>query len=72
MASTAGGKGSIVVNTSSAAMRTTTNPMLVGLGMYAASKAAADMLTKYAAIEVKSRCNHSLAFDTVLSTAHTR
>eukprot|EP00752_Nemacystus_decipiens_P011774 g10447.t1 len=51
MSSTAGGKGSIIVNTSCMAFRTSTLPVTAGGGMYAASKAAAEMLMKYAAIE---------------------
>ncbi|CAM9389804.1 unnamed protein product [Ectocarpus sp. 4 AP-2014] len=53
MKSTAGGKGSIIVNTSSTALRTTALPGMAGAGMYSASKAAAEMLMKYAAIEVR-------------------
>lgn len=52
MASTAGGKGSIIVNTSGTAIRTSTVPAMAGVAMYAATKAAAEMLMKYAAIEV--------------------
>ncbi|CAN0472920.1 unnamed protein product, partial [Ectocarpus sp. 12 AP-2014] len=51
MASTAGGKGSIIVNTSGTAIRTSTVPAMTGVAMYAATKAAAEMLMKYAAIE---------------------
>ncbi|CAM9874746.1 unnamed protein product [Ectocarpus sp. 13 AM-2016] len=51
MASTAGGKGSIIVNTSGTAIRTSTVPAMSGVAMYAATKAAAEMLMKYAAIE---------------------
>ncbi|CAN0377505.1 unnamed protein product, partial [Ectocarpus sp. 12 AP-2014] len=51
MKDTAGGKGSIIVNTSSTALRTTALPGMAGGGMYSASKAAAEMLMKYAAIE---------------------
>eukprot|EP00752_Nemacystus_decipiens_P011779 g10451.t1 len=51
MASTAGGKGSIIVNTSAMGVRTSALPVAAGAGMYAASKAAAEMLMKYAAIE---------------------
>ena len=58
MASTAGGKGSIIVNTSSTAVRTSALPAMVGGGMYAASKAAAEMLMKYAAIEVSYSLVH--------------
>eukprot|EP00752_Nemacystus_decipiens_P004010 g3673.t1 len=51
MAATAGGQGSIIVNTSCSAMRPMPSIAVVGGGMYSASKAAAEMLTKYAAIE---------------------
>eukprot|EP00903_Cladosiphon_okamuranus_P015721 g14511.t1 len=51
MAATAGGKGSIIVNSSAMALRPSTMPVAAGVGMYAASKAAAEMLMKYAAIE---------------------
>eukprot|EP00752_Nemacystus_decipiens_P011786 g10457.t1 len=51
MAATAGGKGSIIVNSSATAMRTTALPAMAGASMYAASKAGAEMLMKYAAIE---------------------
>eukprot|EP00752_Nemacystus_decipiens_P011780 g10452.t1 len=51
MAATAGGKGSIIVTTSSTAVRTSALPAMVGGGMYAASKAGAEMLMKYGAIE---------------------
>ncbi|CAM9891665.1 unnamed protein product [Ectocarpus sp. 6 AP-2014] len=51
MKNTAGGKGSIIVNTSSTALRTSALPGMAGGGMYSASKAAAEMLMKYAAIE---------------------
>eukprot|EP00903_Cladosiphon_okamuranus_P008986 g8596.t1 len=51
MAATSEGKGSIIVNTSVCALRPTVNPVFTGAGIYAASKAAAEMLMKYAAIE---------------------
>lgn len=53
MAKYAEGKGSIIVNTSITGMRTSTLPVLQGGGLYSASKAAAEMLMKYAAIEVR-------------------
>lgn len=46
-----GGKGSIIVNTSLAGSRVTDKTALGHIGVYAASKAGADMLMKYAAIE---------------------
>ncbi|CBN74952.1 short-chain dehydrogenase/reductase SDR [Ectocarpus siliculosus] len=51
MKDSAGGKGSIIVNTSSTALRPSASPGMTGSGMYAASKAAAELLMKYAAIE---------------------
>ncbi|CBN74948.1 short-chain dehydrogenase/reductase SDR [Ectocarpus siliculosus] len=51
MKDTAGGKGSIIVNTSVTGLRPSALPGLTGAGMYSASKAAAEMLMKYAAIE---------------------
>ncbi|CAM9208614.1 unnamed protein product [Ectocarpus fasciculatus] len=51
MKETAGGKGSIIVNTSVTGLRPSALPELTGAGMYSASKAAAEMLMKYAAIE---------------------
>ncbi|CAN0386858.1 unnamed protein product [Ectocarpus fasciculatus] len=51
MKDTAGGKGSIIVNTSVTGLRPSALPGLAGAGMYSASKAAAEMLMKYAAIE---------------------
>eukprot|EP00903_Cladosiphon_okamuranus_P013047 g12171.t1 len=51
MAASAHGKGSIIVNTSVCGLRPTVNPVFTGAGMYAATKAAAEMLMKYAAIE---------------------
>eukprot|EP00903_Cladosiphon_okamuranus_P015715 g14507.t1 len=51
MAATAGGKGSIVVNSSCVALRPCALPTAAGGAMYVASKAAAEMLMKYAAIE---------------------
>ncbi|CAM9415679.1 unnamed protein product [Ectocarpus fasciculatus] len=44
-------RSSIIVNTSSTALRTTALPGMARGGMYSASKAAAEMLMKYAAIE---------------------
>ncbi|CAN0041370.1 unnamed protein product, partial [Ascophyllum nodosum] len=46
-----GNKGSIIVDSSIAASRVTASPSAAGVGVYAASKAGADMLMKYAAIE---------------------
>ncbi|CAM9525966.1 unnamed protein product [Choristocarpus tenellus] len=46
-----GDKGSIIVNTSCVALRAT--PRMTGGGIYSASKAAAEMLVKYGAIEVR-------------------
>ncbi|CAM9780933.1 unnamed protein product, partial [Ascophyllum nodosum] len=46
-----GNKGSIIVNSSTAASRATALPVAKGFGVYAASKAGANMLMKYAAIE---------------------
>jgi NAD(P)-dependent dehydrogenase (short-subunit alcohol dehydrogenase family) len=43
-----GGKGSVVVNTSIMGSTATTQENFHGAGLYSASKAAADMLTKYA------------------------
>jgi NAD(P)-dependent dehydrogenase (short-subunit alcohol dehydrogenase family) len=43
-----GGKGSVVVNTSVIGMTATTQEAFHGAGVYAASKAAANMLTQYA------------------------
>ncbi|CAM9674193.1 unnamed protein product, partial [Hapterophycus canaliculatus] len=51
MAESAEGKGSIIVCSSSMALRTPTAAGMRSSGMYAASKAAAEMLMKYAAIE---------------------
>ncbi|CAN0123925.1 unnamed protein product, partial [Scytosiphon promiscuus] len=51
MAESAEGKGSIIVCTSSMALRTPTATNMKSSGMYAASKAAAEMLMKYAAME---------------------
>lgn len=45
-----GDKGSIIVNSSAMGQRPST--LAAPLGVYAASKAGADMLVKYAAIEV--------------------
>lgn len=47
-----GDKGSIIVNTSCTASRVSTLPAMHGGGVYAATKAGADMLMKYAAVEV--------------------
>eukprot|EP00904_Undaria_pinnatifida_P012047 jgi/Undpi1/7973/HiC_scaffold_24.g10445.m1 len=46
-----GDKGSIIVNSSCTASRVSTGPAMNGGGVYAASKAGADMLMKYAAVE---------------------
>jgi NAD(P)-dependent dehydrogenase (short-subunit alcohol dehydrogenase family) len=43
-----GGKGSVVVNTSVVGLTATTQEAFHGLGVYSASKAAANMLTQYA------------------------
>ncbi|CAM9403774.1 unnamed protein product [Ectocarpus fasciculatus] len=51
MKDTAGGKGSIIVNTSVTGLRPSALQGLAGAGMYSASKAAAEMIMKYAAIE---------------------
>lgn len=59
MAASAGGNGSIIVNTSVSALRTTFN--LGRSCLYAASKAAAEMLMKYAAIEVS--CKRNVVFN---------
>jgi NAD(P)-dependent dehydrogenase (short-subunit alcohol dehydrogenase family) len=49
-----GGKGSIVVNTSCAGTRGSANPVICRENaVYAASKAAANMLMQYAASEVQ-------------------
>ncbi|CAM9191309.1 unnamed protein product [Ectocarpus fasciculatus] len=53
MKDTAGGQGSIIVNTSVTGLRPSALPGLAGAGMYSASKAAAEMIMKYAAIEVR-------------------
>lgn len=55
MAASAAGKGSIIVNTSATAIRTSAMLPQARGGMYAASKAAAEMLMKYAAIEVSHK-----------------
>ena len=47
-----GGKGSIIVNTSALGSRVPDAPAMRGAAVYAATKAGADMLMKYAAIEV--------------------
>lgn len=47
-----GNSGSIVVNSSCSGSRVSTLPAMRGGALYAATKAAADMLMKYAAIEV--------------------
>lgn len=52
--SKSGGKGSIIANTSSMGMRVPSAPEMTTSGVYAASKAGADMLMKYAAIEVRT------------------
>eukprot|EP00904_Undaria_pinnatifida_P012052 jgi/Undpi1/7978/HiC_scaffold_24.g10450.m1 len=46
-----GDKGSIIVNSSCSGSRVSTQPVMRGGSVYAATKAAADMLMKYAAIE---------------------
>eukprot|EP00904_Undaria_pinnatifida_P012051 jgi/Undpi1/7977/HiC_scaffold_24.g10449.m1 len=46
-----GRKGSIIVDSSCAGSRASSLPAMKGLGIYAATKAGADMLAKYAAIE---------------------
>jgi hypothetical protein len=43
-----GGNGAIVVNTSVAGSSVSTTPLFLGNGIYAASKSAADTITKYA------------------------
>jgi NAD(P)-dependent dehydrogenase (short-subunit alcohol dehydrogenase family) len=43
-----GGKGSIAVNTAGLGTRATASAFFRGTGVYAASKAAANMLTQYA------------------------
>lgn len=48
-----GDKGSIIVNSSCSGSRVSTQPVMRGGSVYAATKAAADMLMKYAAIEVR-------------------
>lgn len=50
------GGGSIIVNTSSMGTRVTALPGMIGGSVYAASKAGADVLMKYAAIEVRRFC----------------
>ena len=47
-----GNKGSIIVNSSCSGTRVSTFPAMRGGGLYAATKAGADMLMKYASIEV--------------------
>ena len=47
-----GDKGSIIVNSSCAGSRVSSFEGMRGMGLYAATKAGADMLMKYAAIEV--------------------
>ena len=47
-----GKKGSIIVNTSVGGSRVCRLPEMRGMGVHAATKAGADMLMKYAAIEV--------------------
>ncbi|CAM9781072.1 unnamed protein product [Ascophyllum nodosum] len=46
-----GNKGSIIVDSSCVASRASALPLAAGAGVYAASKAGANMLMKYAAIE---------------------
>lgn len=54
------------MTTSSMGVRTTAQQVATGAGMYSASKAAAEMLMKYAAIEVgqasleKQACSHCM------------
>ena len=62
-----GNKGSIIVNSSTAASRATALPVAKGFGVYAASKAGANMLMKYAAIEVRA-CSSRAAFYLTLPT----
>ena len=65
-----GNKGSIIVDSSSVASRTSALPFAAGGGVYAASKAGANMLMKYAAIEVRvcsSRAVFYLTFPTLAS-----
>ncbi|KAG5180397.1 short-chain dehydrogenase/reductase SDR [Tribonema minus] len=55
-----GGGGSVVVNSSCMGLRAPANPTFTGAGLYAGSKAAADMIMRYAAIEAskhKTRVN---------------
>ena len=47
-----GNKGSIIVNTTVSGSRVCSLPGAQRFGVYAATKAGADMLMKYAAIEV--------------------
>ena len=57
-----GGKGSIIVNTSIGGTRVSLGGDIGHSGVYAASKAGADMLMKYAAIEA-SGCASEGVFD---------
>ena len=56
-----GNKGSIIVDSSCVASRVTASPLAAGIGVYAASKAGANMLMKYAAIEVRA-CSSRAVF----------
>ena len=47
-----GKKGSIIVNTSVGGSRVCRLPEMRGMGVHAATKAGADMLMKYGAVEV--------------------
>jgi NAD(P)-dependent dehydrogenase (short-subunit alcohol dehydrogenase family) len=61
-----GGNGSIVVNTSVAASYVSTLPLFAGNGIYAASKSAADTITKYA---VRGYTIDNVSIDIILSSA---
>ncbi len=56
------------MTTSSMAVRTSALPVAAGGGVYAASKAAAEMLMKYAAIEVSQACFDEAKLDEASST----
>ena len=62
-----GNKGSIIVDGSVVASRTSALPFNAGVGVYAASKAGANMLMKYAAIEVRV-CSSRAMFYLTLPT----
>lgn len=70
---TCGDKGSIIVTTSAAATRPLASPG-VHLGVYAATKAGADMLMKYGAIEVSKVAprlfNFALAWRVIVPCSH--